>query len=174
MKAKARIFFDLLLMAFFLAVIIASYQYNVKARLMPLVIAFPCLAMIAYQFIGDVRGKKEKKVISLEDEMFLKTMEKVHVDVMEEKKEKKSDREEVMGLLKSAAWVMLYCLMVYLFGFLITIPVYTIVFMRYSEDSWTVTLSTAFGLWLTIYLVFTVIAKISLYDALIFRLLGNE
>lgn len=174
MKAKARIFFDLFLMAFFIAVIIASYQYNAKARLMPLVIAFPCLAMIIYNFIADARGKKEKKVISLEDEMFLKTMEKVHVDVMEEKKDKKSDREEAMGLLKSGAWIILYCLMVYLFGFLITIPVYTVIFMRYNDDSWTVTLSTAFGLWLTIYLVFSVIAKISLYDALIFRLLGNE
>lgn len=173
MKAKTRIFFDLFLMAFFIAVIIASYQYNTKARLMPLVIAFPCLAMLVYHFISDVRGKKEKKVISLEDEMFLKTMEKVHVEVMEEHKDKKSDREEAMGLLKSAAWVMLYCLMVYLFGFLITIPLYTIIFMRYSDDSWTVTLSTAFGLWLTIYLVFTVIAKISLYDALIFRLMGE-
>lgn len=171
MKEKARVFFDLFLMAFFIAVIIASYQYNVKARLMPLVIAFPCLAMVVYRFVSDARGKKEKKVISLEDEMFLKTMEKVHVEVMEEKKDKKSDREEATGLLKSAAWIMLYCLMIYLFGFLITIPIYTVIFMRYSDDSWTVTLSTAFGLWLTIYLVFTVLAKISLYDALIFRLL---
>lgn len=174
MKAKARIFFDLFLIAFFIAVIIASYQYNVKARLMPLVIAFPCLAMLLYHFIADVRGKKEKKVISLEDEMFLKTMEKVHVAVMEEKKDKKSDREEAMGLLKSGAWIILYCLMVYLFGFLITIPLFTVIFMRYSDDSWTATLSTAFGLWLTIYLVFTVIAKIALYDALIFRLLEGE
>jgi len=170
MKAKTRIFFDLFLIAFFVAVVIASYQYNAKARMMPLVIAFPCLAMLAYNLISDLRGKKETKVISLEDEMFLKTMEKVHAEVMEEKKEKKTDREEAIGLLKSGAWIILYCLMIYLFGFLITIPVYTIVFMRYSEDSWTATLSTAFGLWLTIYLVFTVLAKISLYDALIFRL----
>ena len=170
MKAKTRIFFDLFLIAFFVAVVIASYQYNAKARMMPLVIAFPCLAMLAFNLISDLRGKKEKKVISLEDEMFLKTMEKVHAEVMEEKKEKKTDREETIGLLKSGAWIILYCLMIYLFGFLITIPVYTIIFMRYSEDSWTATLSTAFGLWLTIYLVFTVLAKISLYDALIFRL----
>ena len=170
MKEKTRIFFDLFLMAFFIAVIIASYQYNAKARMMPLVIAFPCLAMLAYNLISDLRTKKETKIISLEDEMFLKTMEKVHAEVMEEKKEKKTDREEVIGLLKSGAWIIMYCLMLYLFGFLITIPVYTIIFMRYNDDGWVVTLSTAFGLWLTIYLVFTVLAKISLYDALIFRL----
>jgi hypothetical protein len=172
-KEKMEIFFGLVLICFYLAVIIASYQFNAKARLMPLVIAFPCITMAVIQLISNLRGKKKKKVISLEDEMFQKTMEKIHVEVIEEKKEKKTDREEAVALLKAAGWVMLYVLMVYLFGFLITIPVFTIIFMRYSDDGWVVTLSTAFGLWLTIYLVFVVIAKISLYDALVFRLLGK-
>ncbi len=170
-KDKMEIFFGVVLVGFYVAVIIASYQYNHKARMMPLVIAFPCIIMAGIQLIEDLRGHKGKKVISIEDEMFQKTMEKIHADVIEEKKEKKTDREEAIGLLKAAGWVLLYCLMVYLLGFLITIPLYTIIFMRYSEDSWTVTLSTAFGLWLTIYLVFVVLAKISLYDALLFRLL---
>ncbi len=170
-KDKMEIFFDVVLVGFYVAVIIASYQYNAKARLMPLVIALPCITMAVIQLAANLRGKKQKKVISLEDEMFQKTMEKIHAEVIEEKKEKKTDREEAVALLKATGWVLLYCLMVYLFGFLITIPVYTIIFMRYSKDSWTATLSTAFGLWLTIYLVFVVIAKISLYDALIFKLL---
>lgn len=170
MKAKVQIFFNLFLIAFFSAVIIASYQYNVKARLMPLVIAFPCLAMLVYQLLADLRGKKDQDV-SIEDEMFLKTMEKVHQDVIEEKKEKKTDREETIGLLKSAAWIMAFCLMVYLCGFLITIPVYTVIFMRYSDDGWMLSLSVALGLWATVYISFTVLAKISLYDGLIFRLL---
>lgn len=169
-KEKAEIFFGLFLVGFYIAVIIASYQYNAKARMMPLVIAFPCIIMAVIQLVSDLRGHK-KQVMSIEDEMFHKTMEKIHAEVIEEKKEKKTDREEAIALLKAAGWVLLYCLMVYLFGFLITIPLYTVIFMRYSEDSWTVTLSTAFGLWLTVYLVFVVIAKISLYDALIFRLL---
>ncbi len=171
MKKNVQTFFNLFLMAFFIAVIIASYGYNAKARLMPLVIAFPCLAMVLYQFISDLRGKKEKKSMSIEDELFHKTMDKVHVEVVEEKKEKKTDKEEAIALLKSGAWVLFFCLMVYLAGFLIAIPVFTIIFMRYSDDGWVVTLSTAFGLWLTFYLTFTVFTKIALYDALIFRLL---
>jgi hypothetical protein len=170
-KEKMEIFFGSVLVCFYLAVIIASYQFNHKARLMPLVIAFPCITMAAIQLVSDIRGKKKMKVISLEDEMFQKTMEKIHVDVIEEKKEKKTDREEAIALLKAGGWVILYCLMVFLFGFLITIPVYTVIFMRSQDDGWVATLSTAFGLWLTIYLVFVVIAKISLYDALLFRLL---
>jgi hypothetical protein len=100
-------------------------------------------------------------------------MESVHAEVIEEKKEKKSDRQEAIDLIKSGAWVILFCLMIYLFGFLITIPVFIIIFMRYSDDSWLITLSTAFGLWATIYICFVVLAKISLYDALIFRLWGD-
>lgn len=170
-KAKMEIFFGVVLVCFYLAVIINSYQFNAKARLMPLVIAFPCITMAAIQLVSDLRGKKKLKVISLEDEMFQKTMEKIHVEIMEEKKEKKTEREEAIALIKAAGWVMFYVLMVYLFGFLITIPLYTVIFMRCQDDGWVVTLSTAFGLWLTIYLVFVVIAKISLYDALLFKLL---
>jgi hypothetical protein len=172
-KDKMEIFFGSVLVCFYLAVIIASYQYNHKARLMPLVIAFPCIIMAAVQLVSVLRGKKKKKVISIEDEMFQKTMDKIHVEVMEEKKVKKTDREATIALLKAAGWVMLYVLMVFLFGFLITIPVYTVIFMRSQDDGWVASLSTAFGLWLTIYLVFVVLAKISLYDALIFRLLGG-
>ncbi len=168
---KAKTFFNLFMIAFFIAVIIGSYQYNTKARLMPLVIAFPCLVMSIVQLATDLRGKKKKKVLSLEDEMFLKTMEKVHQEVVEEKKVEKTSREEALGLLKATGWVLLYCLMVYLVGFLITIPVYTVLFMRLNDDSWLLSLSTAFGLWLTIYVTFVVLAKMSLYDALIFRLL---
>jgi hypothetical protein len=170
-KDKMEIIFGLALICFFLAVIINSYQFNVKARLMPLVIAFPCITMAAIQLASDLRGRKKKKLLSIEDEMFQKTMEKIHVDVVEEKKEKKTDREETIALLKAGGWVVLYCLMVYLLGFLITIPLFTVIFMRSQDDSWVLALSSAFGLWLTIYLVFVVIAKISLYDALIFRLL---
>jgi uncharacterized membrane protein len=92
---------------------------------MPLVIAFPCIIMASIQLVSVLRGKKKKKVISIEDEMFQKTMDKIHVEVMEEKKVKRTDREEAIALLKAAGWVMLYVLMVYLFGFLITIPVFT-------------------------------------------------
>jgi hypothetical protein len=170
-KDKMEIFFGLVLIGFFLAVIINSYQFNPKARLMPLVIAFPCIVMAGIQLAADLRGRKKKKLISIEDEMFQKTMEKIHVEVMEEKKEKKTEREVAISLLKATAWVILYCLMVYLVGFLITIPLYTVIFMRSQKDSWVLSLSVAFGLWLTIYLVFVVLAKISLYDALLFRLL---
>ncbi len=172
-KDKVAVFFDLVLIGFYVAVIIASYQYNAKARLMPLVIAFPCIIMTVVQLVSDLRGQKKKKLISIEDEMFQKTMEKIHVEVMEEKKVKKTDREEAIALGKAAAWVLLYVVMVYVLGFLITIPLYTVIFMRYSEDSWKLSLGTAFGLWATIYLVFVVIAKISLYDALIYRLLAD-
>ncbi|MBI4633133.1 MAG: tripartite tricarboxylate transporter TctB family protein [Deltaproteobacteria bacterium] len=172
-KDKMEIFFGSVLICFFLAVIIGAYQYNTKARLMPLVIAFPCIIMASIQLVSVLRGKKKKKVISIEDEMFQKTMDKIHVEVMEEKKVKRTDREEAIALLKAAGWVMLYVLMVYLFGFLITIPVFTVIFMRSQDDGWVASVSTAFGLWATIYLVFVVIAKISLYDALIFRLLAT-
>jgi hypothetical protein len=43
--------------------------------------------------------------------------------------------------------------------------------MRYKEEHWTLALSCAGGLWLTIYLSFVVAAKITLYKGLIFKIL---
>ena len=163
--------FNLFIIVFFVATIITSLGYNAKARLIPLVIALPCLAMILYQFAADLLGKQKKKGISVEEELFLKTMEKVHQEVVVEKKEKKTDREATLALLNSVGWILAFVILVYLFGFLITIPLFSVIYMRAKGDSWVLSISVAAGLWLTTYLAFIIFAKISLYDALIFRLL---
>ena len=163
--------FNVFIILFFVATIITSLGYNYKARLIPLVIALPCLAMILYQFAADLLGKKRKKLVSVEEELFLKTMEKVHQEVVVEKKEKKTDKEAALALLHSVAWIIAFVVLVYLLGFLIAIPLFTVLYMRAKGDSWVLSGSVAVGLWLTTYLAFIVFAKISLYDALIFRLL---
>ena len=180
MKLKAKSFFSLFFIIFFVFVIIGALQYNAKARLIPLVVALPCLAMSIGQFVLDLTGKGKGKGSSIEDDLFHGVMEKlVHQEVITddgEKKEKKgkTDLGKAKALLSISLWLVFFAAMIFLFGFYITIPLYTILFMRAKGDSWKLSLSVAAGLWLTVYLSIEVAARLSLYEGWVFQFFGGE
>ena len=176
MKLRSQSLFTLFYIFFFVIVIIGAMGYNTKARLIPLVVASPCLAMSIIQFILDLR-KQRGKGRSIEDDLFHGVMEKmIHQEVIvaeDEKKEKKRSGK-TKPFFKIVLWLLFFYVSVFLFGFLITIPLFTILFMRSKGERWLPALSCAAGLWLTVYLAFVVAARISLYEGLVFRLFGGE
>jgi hypothetical protein len=174
MKLKPKSYFTLFYILFFAVVIIGSLGYTRKARLIPLVVAIPCLGMSIAQFVIDL-GKGRKKGRSIEDDLFHGVMEKViHQDVVTEgEKEEKTGAEKTRGFFKIIGWILIFYLSIFLFGFLIAIPLFTILFMRFERERWFLSAACAAGLWLTIYLSFSVAAKISLYDGLVFQLLSG-
>ena len=180
MKLKGKSYFSLFFIIFFAFVIIGALQYNRKARLIPLVVALPCLAMSIGQFVLDLTGKGKGKGSSIEDDLFHGVMEKlVHQEVIAddgEKKEKKGkkDRGKATALLSISLWILFFAVSIFLFGFYITIPLYTVLFMRAKGDSWKLSLSVAAGLWLTVYLSIAVAAKLSLYEGWVFQFFGGE
>ena len=185
MKMKPKSYFTLFYMAFFIVVIIGSMGYTRKARLIPLVVAIPCVGLSIAQFVLDL-GKGRKKGRSIEDDLFRDVMEKVGLQegVTEGAKEKEAKKEEkkmeeksglgrAKPLFKILFWILVFYLSIFLFGFLIAIPLFTILYMHFQKERWRVAVGCAAGLWLTVYLAFSVIAKISLYEGLVFRLLGG-
>lgn len=175
MRLKAKDVYNLFFVLFFLCVIIVSFGYNPKARLIPLVIGFPCMAMAIAQFFLDL-GKERKKGQSMEDELFQGVMKKVfqmEIGEDQQEKKKKGGSEKSRRLFESVFWILCFVALIYLFGFLIAIPFFTILYMRYKRERWVMALSCAAGLWLTVYLSFLVAAKITLYEGLVFRLFGN-
>lgn len=179
MKLRSKSLFTLFYIAFFIAAIIGSLSYTRKARLIPLVVAIPCLGISIAQFALDLR-KGGKKGRSIEDDLFHGVMEKmIHQEVVtedqtEEKKTKKRGWERAKGFFQIILWIAVFYVCIFLFGFLIAIPIFTILYMRLQRERWVLSVACAAGLWLTIYLSFSVIAKIALYEGLIFRLLGSE
>lgn len=171
---RAKSLFSLFLILFFAAVIIAAMGYNPKARLIPLVVALPCLGMAIAQFILDLVGDRAK-LLSGEEALFRGVVERVvHEEVIEKKDEKEKDEglRSTGRLLKSILWILLFVALVFLFGFLISIPAFTVLHMRLKGESWSLSLSCAAGLWVAVYLPFAVIAKLSLYEGFVFRVLG--
>ncbi len=175
MKLKPKSYFTLFYILFFAVVIIGSLGYTRKARLIPLVVAIPCLGMSIAQFAFDL-GKGRKKGRSIEDDLFHGVMEKViHQEVVteKEKEEEKTGEEKTKAFFKIIGWILIFYLSIFLFGFLIAIPLFTILFMRFERERWLLSAACAAGLWLTIYLSFSVAARISVYDGLIFQLLSG-
>jgi hypothetical protein len=171
---RPRSLFSLFLIIFFAAVIVGAMGYNPKARLIPLVIALPCLGMAIAQFIIDLVGDGAKP-LSGEEEFSRGVMERFVREEVAEKKNREEKNESVRSvgaLLKSVLWTFLFVALVFLFGFLIAIPTFTLLYTRLKGESWSLSLSCAAGLWLAIYLPFVVIAKLSLYEGFVFRLLG--
>ncbi len=177
MKLKGKTYFSLFFILFFVVIIIGALGYNAKARLIPLVVAIPCLAMAIGQFVSELTGREKAKGRSIEDDLFHGVMEKlVHQDVITEEEEKKGKkaRGKTRALLNISLWLLFFAALLFLFGFYITIPLFTILFMRSKGDSWKLSLSCAFGLWVTVYLSIEVAAKLSLYEGWVFRLFGGE
>jgi hypothetical protein len=178
MKARSASWFSLFYIFFFAAVIIGAFGYTTKARLIPLVVAIPCLVFSMAQFILDLT-KSGKKGRSIEDDLFHGVMEKmIHQEVVaeegkEQKKEKKQG-EKTKPFFAMVAWLMFFYILVFFFGFLITIPVFTVLFMRSRGERWLLSLGCAAAFWLSIWLSFSVGARMALYEGYVFRLFGAE
>lgn len=169
MRVKSKIFFDSFLIIFFAVVIVTALGYNRKARLIPLVIALPCLAMAIYHFFLDLKGKVEKG-LSGEDELLKGIMDKVEVTVdHKEGKEKLSPEEKRRRFFNIVLWILGFAALIFVFGFLIAIPVFTLWFMKAKGEKWILSLSCAVGLWASIYFAFVVVAKSILYEGILFE-----
>ncbi len=184
MKIKPKTLFTLFYVLFFAIVIIGAMGYTRKARLIPLVVAIPCLAMSMVQLVADLRGKEKKKGRSIEDDLFHGVMEKmIHQEVGTEETEEKKGRkgkkgkkagvERAKGLFKIIGWIGVFYFSIFLFGFLIAIPLFTVVYMRMQNEKWKLSAACAAGLWLTVYLAFGVAAKLTLYEGFVFRMLSH-
>ena len=66
-------------------------------------------------------------------------------------------------------WIGVFYVSILLLGLSVAIPIFTILYMRFHKEKWLLSFACAAGLWLTIYLAFSVIAKIALYDGIVFR-----
>lgn len=175
MKLKGKAFFSLFYVLFFATIIVVSMGYNHKARLIPLVVATPCLIFSVAQFVMELVGKGKRKGRSIEDDLFHGMMDKVHLEIPVEADVPKKKRDRSLKpFLKIVGWILAFYASVFLFGFMITIPLYTIVFMLLHGERWLTAGACALGTWAVIYVSFSVIAQITLHEGLVFTLLSSQ
>jgi hypothetical protein len=156
---KGESILTLFFLAFFVILILTSMTYSPKARRMPLVVTVPglvlCGGWLATKAIKKRRAPKQRE------------------DGPAEKDEGKTLSTEPSAenkkMLVMFGWMVFLVGMIWVVGFLITIPVYTILFMRSMKESWRSSLLfAAFG-FASLYFLFIVGLHMELYPGLIFR-----
>jgi hypothetical protein len=176
MKLKGKHYFDIFWILFFAGIMITSFGYRYKARLIPLVVTLPCLAFAIYRFFYDLKGKEEEGVTG--EDLLLKGI-KERVEGMSEghtQKEKKkiSAEEKKRRFYDIALWVLGFLAMIYVLGFLIAIPLFTLSYMRLHKESWKLAGICAAGILVGVYLAFVVGTQSYLYEGLIIPLFRNQ
>ncbi len=149
----------LFFLAFFVILTLISMTYSPKARRMPLVVMIPGLAFCAVS-LATKAIKKRRTPEQREDEPAETDNGKaLGAEPLAENKK----------MLVMFGWIVLLVGMIWIVGFLITIPVYTILFMRSMKESWRSSLLFAAIGFASLYFLFVVGLHMELYPGLIFR-----
>ncbi len=152
----------LFFLAFFSILIVISMTYSPNARRMPLVVMVPGLALCAVLLV-----KKAKKGSAAEHRQEQQEHEPTGTDDGGTANTKPSAENKKM--LVMFGWMILLVGMIWIVGFLVTIPVYTILFMRSLKEPWR--LSIIFGIvgFIVLYFLFAVGLNMELYPGLIYQ-----
>jgi len=164
-RARGEAVFALVLLAVFLVIVLVGAGYNRKARMLPLVLGVPGVALAAAEVVRTAARRRlgSGEVRSGAGEV---------VGGQATKEAGSPGSREADGskkVLEMFGWVVLLIGMIWLFGFLITIPIYILVFMRARKEGWLLSLCFAVSSWALLYWVFVLGLKIVLYPGLIFK-----
>ncbi len=176
MKLKGKHYFDIFWILFFGGIMITAFGYRYKARLIPLVVTIPCLAFAIYRFIFDLRGKEEEGETG-EDILLHGIKERVEglsEGFKQKEKAKLSPAEKRRRFYDIALWILIFLGLIFTVGFLYSIPIFTIAYMRIKKESWVLSILCAAGLCLGVYLAFVVGTQSYLYEGLIIPLLRGQ
>jgi len=160
-KGCGQLILNLVFLAFFVTLILISMTYSAKARRMPLVILIPGAVLALIVTVKDVsqqRSVPERREVEAEGE-----------EIEDGELEGVAATDHTKKMFVMFGWMALLVGMIWVAGFLVTIPVYTIMFMRSLKESWR--LSIIFGVagFIVLYFLFVCGLNMELYPGLIFQ-----
>jgi hypothetical protein len=157
-KKRGEIILSIFFLAFFIMLTVISLGYSAKSRRLPLIVGIPGIALACVE----VYRRSIKRPPSAPRR---KGARGAH----------EADEEDDAGTVdfrKAAAmigWVALLVVMIWIFGFLVTIPSYTLLFMKVRKESWLASILFAGIGFAALYVLFIVALHIELYPGLIFK-----
>lgn len=135
------------ILVFLLAFFALTWAYSPRARLVPLVVIIPAIILAGGQLWYAHRGSLKDKPGSLNVP---------------------TPAEQGFRERKIFFWLLLLVALLYLFGFLLAIPIFLVLFLRgWAKQGWPQTLGLAAGISLAVYLSFELGFRITLYRGLI-------
>jgi hypothetical protein len=165
----------ILMLIIFIGIGVMSVGYSPRARLMPLAISVVSGVLIVSQLI--IQNTKAHNV-----DLAIDTMELFGAAKLKKEGQRKTDeeadrtleKEVIQGTQESTALGILLglFLMIYVFGFLISIPLFIILYFRvFNKIRWLRAIFIGIGATVVLYAFFGVLLQISLYSGIIGRML---
>lgn len=167
MKFEGRHYFAAFWIIFFAVIIVTSFGYNRQARLIPLVVAIPCLVFALYRFYAELTTDVEEKGHTGEDLLLEGIKGKVagaSEGFRQEEKKKLDTAEKRKRFFDIVLWIGVFLVLIFAIGILYAIPIFTFAFMRAKKEGWVLSLSSAAGLMAAVYLAFVVGMQTYLYE----------
>jgi FtsH-binding integral membrane protein len=173
MKLKGKHYFDIFWIVFFAGIMITSFGYRYKARLIPIVVTIPCLAFAICRFYMDLRGKEDEGMTG-EDLLLKGIKDKVETtsdSFRQHEKQRIDPAEKRRRFIDIVLWVLIFLGLIFTVGFLYAIPIFTLAYMRIHKEKWVLSILCAGGLCLGVYLAFVVGTQSYLYEGLFIPLI---
>jgi len=169
MKLKATTYFDIFWVIFFGAIFVTALTYNIEAALLPLLVSGLCLLFSIIRLMMVLSGKEKKG----------KAEEVIAMDVQDKgeglrvsppskkKKERVDPRIAWKRLFIISFWLLGFSVGIYLFGHLIAIPLFTLLYLRSRKEKWVISILFAVVMTVGVYLVIVVGTKTPLYQGVL-------
>jgi len=143
-----RIIFPSAVLAILITLIIISLGYRYTARLFPLLVMSPVVALLVVQIFMEFRTKAKQEMVCKED---------------------KPAGEVTLGkYLRSQAWVAALLLLIYLLGFVVGPSLFVLIYLRVHGMKWLTTMICAVTVIVIVYGAFGSLFEVYLYKGLLF------
>lgn len=178
MKIKKEGMFGILMGGIIVILLLPCFRYSFTAKIVPFIVGVPALGLITLQlmihFIPAFSKKWEKltrgKNSSIEDETGKKREIIPTTDISEKEISKKRNKE-----INIFTWVVGLMGGIYLFGYLIAVPLFIFLFLKIRASStWLLSITLAILMEILVYVAFMTILRIPLYKGLIFTLIFGK
>jgi hypothetical protein len=173
-KLEERALFTLLLLAFVMVLCYLTLGLGRAARLVPLAVIIPTLALLAFQLTLDLVPRLARKYGSLEKKDLF-SVEPLREKSRDRANPERAQEEAIRSSreLISFLWLLAMLALLYIFGFPIALPVYTFLYLkRRSGESWQLSAAAAAGMCGLVYGVLILMLRVRLYEGRLWSWLG--
>lgn len=168
-RSGAIVFTALITVVFAVAVILAL-GYSSRARMAPLVIAIPGFVLAAGRLVIEIRLAGAQKGKGLEGTP--NSGERAGQDGEAVSEAAPNDNPGPHSEINILLWLALMMAMLFLLGFLVTIPIYLLLYLRVrSREGWPMSVVVSLSSWAVLYFLFVKVLGMTLYTGFLVELL---
>lgn len=164
---KAEIIFSLFLLLMFLTSVIIAISYDRQTRMFPLIIGVPGLILCVILFSSYYIPAVSKRLTTIKQKEFFKAQDKEEQE--DDEKKKKEFKKVSLKELNITIWIIGLLIIIYILGFMITIPLFIFLFLKFREkENLIISILFSVSSWVVIYIMFILILKAQLYGGIFF------